>query len=55
MNWLTSIFKLSIITILCGKDGATALMLALCNDHDEIARLLIDKGANLDIQNEEVS
>ena len=40
-----------IIIILCEQSGCTALMLALDNYHDEIARLLIDKGANLDFQN----
>ena len=44
------IFKLMIIIILCEQSGCTALMLALF-DHDEIARLLIDKGANMDFQN----
>ena len=40
-----------IIMILYEQRGVTALMLALF-DHDEIARLLIDKGANLDIKDE---
>ena len=44
------IFKL--IIILCAQVGDTALMQALLNDDNEIARLLIDKGANLDIQDE---
>ena len=39
------------IIIIYEQRGCTALMLALF-DHDEIARLLIDKGANMDIQNE---
>ena len=38
--------------MLCVQRGSTALMLALYNYHNEITRLLIDKGANLDIQNE---
>ena len=43
------IFKLIIITILCEQEGSTALILAASFDL-EITRLLIDRGANLDIQ-----
>ena len=41
-----------IIILLYVQRGHSALMQALYNYHDEIARVLIDKGANLDIQNE---
>ena len=44
-----------IIIILCEQRGRTALMQASDNYHDEIARLLVDKGANMDIKDEEVS
>ena len=41
-----------VIILLYEQRGYTALMQALYNYHDEIARVLIDKGANLNIQNE---
>ena len=40
-----------IIIILCEQRGRTALMQASDNYHDEIARLLVDKGAKLDFKN----
>ena len=40
-----------LIVTLCVQEGCTALLSALINDQqEEIARLLIEKGANLDIQ-----
>ena len=45
-------YLLEIITILCVQNGTTALLNTLDDLIDEFARLLIEKGANLDIQDE---
>ena len=43
-------YLLKLIITPCLQSGCTALFCALINDQEEIVRLLIEKGANLDIQ-----
>ena len=45
-------YLFELIIILCLQNGWTALMMAVNAELTDVVRLLIDRGANLDIQDE---